>query len=439
VIARGSAESQRTETQVDDRHVPDFKGMVERIPAVVYLAEAGESGRWLYVSPAIEKILGYRAEEWMTDPLLWAKRLHPDDRERVLAEESMHLGSALKTAVTSDYRLIASDGSVVWVRDRAVAVEEPDRPPFYQGLLVEIGEQKAAEEELQSNERRFRSLLENATDLVGVLDSIATLRYVSPSVRSILGYEPKDIVGRSVFDLIHPDDAQMALERFVNLVSSDNREARREVRVRHVDGSVRWMEVNAINLLNDADVRGIVLNARETTEQRALEERLRHLAYHDSLTGLPNRTLFMDRVARSLSRLSRREHSIALMFLDLDDFKDINDRLGHRIGDEVLGHVAANLVVSLRPSDSAARLGGDEFGVLLDDLGGPEDAEKVAGRIFDQLAQPLTVRGHEITVVTSAGIAIGDTASLSADALLHAADEAMYKAKAQGKNRWQFA
>jgi diguanylate cyclase (GGDEF)-like protein/PAS domain S-box-containing protein len=412
--------------------------MIERLPAVVYLAEGGEAGRWLYVSPAIEDLLGFPPEDWMNDRLLWAKQLHPDDRDRVLSEESRDFAAIPESAVTSDYRLIASDGRVVWVRDRALVLNEPSRRPFYQGMLVEIGEQKAVEEALLRNERRFRSLLENATDVVGVLDSIATLTYVSPSISSILGYEPQKVTGRPVFDLIHDEDAKLALERFVNLVSSENREVRTEVRVRHGDGSLRWMEVHAVNLLSDPDVQGVVVNARETTERRTLEERLRHLAYHDSLTGLPNRALFMDRVARSLARLTRSDHSIALMFLDLDDFKNINDRLGHRIGDRVLGHVATNLQAGLRPTDSAARLGGDEFGVLLDDLQSRDDAEKVAVRVFEQLARPLDVEGHEISVVASAGIAIATTASVSADTLLHSADEAMYKAKAEGKNRWRF-
>jgi diguanylate cyclase (GGDEF)-like protein/PAS domain S-box-containing protein len=413
--------------------------MVERIPAVVYLAEAGESGRWLYVSRSIKDLLGYTAEEWAGNPALWAQCLHPDDRGRVLSEESRDFSPALQAPVTSDYRLIARDGRTIWVRDRAVAVDGEGTPGVYQGLLVEIEEQKEAEEKLQRSEGRFRSLLENATDVVAVLDSIATVKYVSPSLRSVLGYAPDDFVGLPIFDFVYTQDAEAALEQFVTLVSSEGSEYRSEVRVLHSDGSVRWMEVNAVNLLNDPAVEGVVLNARETTERRTLEERLRHLAYHDSLTGLPNRTLFMDRVARSLARLARSDHRVAILFLDLDDFKDINDRLGHRIGDELLAYVGKELEACLRPSDSAARLGGDEFGVLLDDLKDPEDAASVARRIFEQLSAPLAVRGHEIHVAASAGIAVGDRAAQSADALLHAADEAMYKAKAQGKNRWQFA
>jgi diguanylate cyclase (GGDEF)-like protein/PAS domain S-box-containing protein len=434
MVSQHSADWERA-SQVDDLRVTDFKGMVERIPAVVYLAEAGELGRWLFVSSSIEDLLGYTAREWAADPGLWAKCLHPEDRARVLSEEKKDLAPAEESPVSSDYRLIARDGRTVWVRDRAVVVEGG----IYQGLLVEIGEQKEVEDQLQQSEQRFRSLLENATDVVAVLDSIAVVKYVSPSLKSILGYAPDEVVGRPVFDFVYTQDAQAALEQFVALVSSDRSEYRTEVRVLHGDGSVRWMELHAVNLLDDPAVSGVVINARETTERRALEERLRHLAYHDSLTGLPNRTLFMDRAARSLARLARREHSIAVLFLDLDDFKDINDRLGHRIGDEVLAHVGKELEACLRPSDSAARLGGDEFGVLLDDLRDPEDAATVARRIFEQLAEPLKVRGHEIYVAASAGIAVGDGGVQSPDALLHAADEAMYKAKAEGKSRWQFA
>ena len=439
MVPRRADNVRRIETPSSELEVRDFRAIVERVPAVVYLAEAGENGKWLYVSPGIEPMLGFTPDEWAADPYLWSKQLHPDDRERVLTEENTQfVADASPSSI--DYRLIAKDGTTVWVRDRATVVEDRNgNGPYYQGLLVEIGALKSAEEALQQSEKRFKSLLEHGTDLVLVLDSIAEIRYASPSLESLLGYKPQDVIGRVVFEFLHPRDATVALERFVGVVSAEDRTEMGELRVRHADGSVRWMEVHALNLVHDESVDGVVVNCRDTTEQRVLEARLRHLAYHDALTGLPNRVLFTDRLTQALARLARSEHLIAVLFVDLDDFKVINDRYGHTVGDEVLAYAGQKIRKCLRPSDSAARLGGDEFALILEDLNDPKDAAVVAKRIFHELNNPLQLKGREIPLQMSIGMAIGESSQQTAESLLSEADKAMYKAKAGGKNRWQFA
>jgi diguanylate cyclase (GGDEF)-like protein/PAS domain S-box-containing protein len=439
LVFRRVEDAHGTEPSTADLHVQNFKAMVERVPAVVYVAEAGEDGKWLYVSPAIEGLLGFTPEEWAADPYLWSKRLHPEDRERVLKEEHSDLVESTAPS-SSDYRLLAKDGTVVWVRDRATVADDGNgRVAYYQGLLVEIGEQKAAEQALQQSERRFKSLLEHGTDLVLVLDSIGSIHYCSPSIQNLLGFGPEEVIGRVVFELIHPLDSKVALERFVRLVPSAKTTDMGELRVVHADKSVRWMEAHALNLLEDESVKGVVVNCRDTTERRVLEARLRHLAYHDSLTGLPNRVLFMDRLGQALARLARSGHMLAVLFIDLDDFKEINDHYGHAIGDEVLAIAAQKIGKCLRPSDSAARLGGDEFALVLEDLNEPDDAGIVAKRIFGQLEEPIEIKGNKIPLEVSIGVAIGESSEQQAEQLLIEADKAMYQAKAGGKHRWQYA
>jgi len=178
---------------------------------------------------------------------------------------------------------------------------------------------------------------------------------------------------------------------------------------------------------------GRVWSFRDITEHERLKQQLAHQALHDSLTGLPNKSLFRDRIDQSVARLNRSENRIAVLFVDLDDFKNVNDTLGHWAGDALLVQLSDRLTDQLRQSDTAARLGGDEFAVLVDDLGDDAVAVDVAQRIIDALRQPIVIATRRLTISASVGIAYGDK-SADTDELLRNADIAMYAAKASGKN-----
>ena len=293
-----------------------YRSVVERVPGVVYVAEAGQHGRWHFASSKIEDLLGYTADEWTSDPTLWMTRMHPADRERMmLAEVGDHERAEPKGRW--EYRLLAKDGRVVWViDDEAVISRDADgRPTMVQGILVDISDRKA------------------------------------------------------------------------------------------------------------------------------LEEQLRHQALHDPLTGLPNRVLFVDRLAHALVRRTGSD-SVAVLFLDLDDFKAINDSLGHAAGDELLRLVAERLLGVLRAEDTACRMGGDEFAFLLE--GAPrERIDAVVTRLLDALAEPFDLAGKTVTLTASVGVAFGtpDDAGAAgpeaADEILRDADTAMYAAKTMGKGRIQ--
>jgi diguanylate cyclase (GGDEF)-like protein len=211
-----------------------------------------------------------------------------------------------------------------------------------------------------------------------------------------------------------------------------------ECTLRHSDGSVRQFEILYTNLVDDEHVQGIVLNGRDVSERKRFEQQLAHQAFHDPVTGLPNRALFVDRVRHRLARSRRDNEGMAVIFLDLDDFKTINDSLGHAAGDQVLQAVAHRLTATIRASDTVARFGGDEFALLLEEVGSVQEAADTAERIMEAIGQPVSVADKQLTVHCSMGISVlDDDSPADSDELLRDADAAMYIAKRDGKDGYR--
>jgi diguanylate cyclase (GGDEF)-like protein/PAS domain S-box-containing protein len=292
----------------------------------------------------------------------------------------------------------------------------------------------------RESEARFRSLVQNASDVTMVLGADTVVSYVTPPVQRVLGWDPAELLGVELADLVHPEEAAYARAFYAEM---DGRHppgesaATVEWRVRHRDGSWRQFEVVNASLLDDDAVRGIVATLRDVTERRALERELEHQAFHDRLTGLANRALFRDRLEHALARRNRNQHPVAVLLLDLDDFKVVNDSLGHAAGDRLLVMVAERLRGHLRASDTTARLGGDEFAVLLDDPAAADEAMRVAERLIEVLAAPYQLDGRELFVRASIGVALAAATGQPADELLRDADMAMYAAKAQSRGGYQ--
>jgi diguanylate cyclase (GGDEF)-like protein/PAS domain S-box-containing protein len=291
----------------------------------------------------------------------------------------------------------------------------------------------------QRSEARFASLVQRSSDLITVVGADTTIIYQSPSCERVLGYQADELIGTRFDRLVGEDDAG----RLLRVLADGSAYARRdgeliECVLRHRDGSLRQFEILHTNLLDDEHVQGIVLNARDISERKAFEEQLSHQAFHDPVTNLPNRALFVERVRHAIGRARREERRLGVMFLDLDDFKTINDGLGHDAGDEALIDVAKRLSGSVRLSDTAARFGGDEFVVLLEDLADTDTAVEVAERILEDLRQPLVLAGKELSLRGSIGISILDAGSTAgADELIRDADAAMYIAKRDGKGGYR--
>ena len=266
----------------------------------------------------------------------------------------------------------------------------------YQTLTAEVEERKAAERALRASEERFRSLVQNSSDVISIVDADGGVRYHSESVRRVLGYDPAELVDGDPLTLVHPDDRERVARFVAEAALRPGVTAAETWRVRHRDGTWLHSETVAANLLEDPNVRGLVLNTRDVSDRKELEAQLVHQAFHDGLTGLANRTLFTERVEHALARSAQGD--LAVLFIDLDDFKHVNDSLGHAAGDQLLVAAARRLQGCLRPTDVAARLGGDEFAVLLERVTDAEAAATVAGRVLDTLHQPFGLNGRMLKI-----------------------------------------
>ncbi|HMK63715.1 MAG TPA: diguanylate cyclase, partial [Acidimicrobiales bacterium] len=297
-------------------------------------------------------------------------------------------------------------------------------------------QKEEAEDSMRVSEDRFRSLVQNSTDTTLVMGAEAVIVYASPATMSLLGRRPEEILGIRATELVHPEDRARVETQLGALLQTVSVTEPIQFRMCHANGTYRHAEAVVSDLRENPSVGGYVANLRDISERKEAESQLAHAALHDPLTGLPNRTLILDRADQMLVRARREFRPVAALFVDLDNFKDINDSLGHEAGDKVLQAVAARFVGILRASDTVGRLGGDEFVVLAEGASLGAGPEMVAERLHATLHEPFHLEGFAtlpLTVTASIGIAGGQRNS--AHELLRDADIALYRAKALGKNR----
>jgi diguanylate cyclase (GGDEF)-like protein/PAS domain S-box-containing protein len=456
----------------------DYRRLVERLPVIVYTAELGEQGKWRYVSPQVEEILGYSAEEFKNDPGLWARLLHPEDRERALAIESEdHLGDRSTTPV--EYRMRTRAGKVVWMLDEAVLEADENGVPVWHGVLYEISERKSAEAELQRafsqqavvaklGERALQdgdpeSLMRDAARLIGEVAGVhsACIWELGRDGRRLnlrAGLEDEVIgAGRRV-SAARDSHAGAALDSGTPAIVADwsNEERFTMPPVLRVVGAASSLAVMidgkdhpfGVLDLHAAEPNGFTAKdvpfvqaaanvLADAIERHASDQALRHRVLHDSLTGLPNRLSFVDALTDALRRATASGSPVGILFLDLDHFKLINDSLGHHAGDALLRAVAPRLRAHLRPGDVVARFGGDEFGILIDRLADEGEAIAIADRVAAAFAQPFSIDGVEHFVSASIGVAVARSSErqVNAELLIRDADAAMYRAKEGGRAR----
>jgi diguanylate cyclase (GGDEF)-like protein/PAS domain S-box-containing protein len=284
---------------------------------------------------------------------------------------------------------------------------------------------------LANSEQRLLALVQNGSDVVTVLNLDSTASFVSPSSKTVLGFAAEDLVGSRLVDLIHPDDVRVLVQLLANQRAGGDQEL--TLRMRHADGRTLVVQGMLTNLLADATVGGFVLTVRDVTERHALQERLTYQAFHDSLTGLANRQLFGDRLAHALQLRPGVAKPLVVLFCDLDDFKNVNDSLGHRVGDRVLEVVGQRIRSAVRVGDTAARLGGDEFAILMESTE-LDEAEVLAQRLVELIAEPIVIDGSVLPVSASVGMAQAVPGEISTEEALRNADVAMYSAKDRGKS-----
>ena len=409
-----------------------YRTLVEQLPLISYVDSAEHVvSEPSYLSPQVERILGYTPAEWLATPGIYERSIHPDDRERVLAEKqaAYDRGEPLRV----EYRMLAADGHLVWLEDRSVAVQPPEGgPAFRQGFALDITERKLAEDALRRAETRYRTLVEQLplTVYVDRLDEESSNIYASPQVQLLLGYSPEEWAsGSSLFmRRLHPDDRERV--RAAHARSHATSEPLNvEYRLVARDGRVVWVQDEG-RIIADPDGGNPVLQGYllDVTARRDAEEQLRHQAFHDPLTELPNRALFMDRVAHALVVRAGTADSVSVLFVDLDDFKAVNDGFGHPAGDALLRAVGQRLCECLPPTHTVARIGGDEFAILIEAGSGLPSAADAAQRILAGFQSAFEIEGREVFMTASVGLAAGD----DADGLLRSANVAMHRAKASG-------
>ena len=300
-----------------------------------------------------------------------------------------------------------------------------------QWMTVRENVRLLAERAHRQNEARFRSLVQHSSDVIIITRADGMIRFVSPSATRVFGYDPAEMLRHTIAELLHPDDRERAATFFRSVAQAPGVAGPVEWRFRQPDGSWLNAEILATNLLHDPSVKGIVLNTRDVSERRRLEEQLTHQAFHDPLTGLANRALFRDRVSHALALAQRRGSPVTVLYLDLDDFKNVNDSLGHAEGDRMLIAAAERFLACARTADTVARLGGDEFAILIE---GADGSEGLPERIAAAMSHPFSLSGNQLRVTVSIGVASAAPGE-SADDLLRNADMAMYSAKRHGKGR----
>jgi diguanylate cyclase (GGDEF)-like protein/PAS domain S-box-containing protein len=411
--------------------------MAANIPGSVYRAVLHPDGTTSmpYISPGVREVTGIAPEEVMARPQLLTEIIHPEDKSSY--DSSVAASSASLLPCDRQYRIVLNSGEVKWVQDSARFSKNENGDIIVDGVALDISGRKQAESALRQREQRFRSLIENATDITIILDAQGIFRYISPSVKRILGYSPHHAIGRSALGTVHPDDCATIAQTLHKAIENPKRsQLPLEYRVRHRNGSWCYVEAVATNLLHDPAVKGIVINCHDITQRKLAEEQLLHDAFHDALTGLPNRALFTDRLEHALKLAKRRkDYLFAVLFLDLDRFKVVNDSLGHAIGDQLLVAIARRLETCLRAGDTVARLGGDEFVLLLEDIDGVNEATNIVNRLQKKITSPILLDGHEVFITASIGIALSSGEYEEPTNLLRDADTAMYRAKELGRAR----
>jgi diguanylate cyclase (GGDEF)-like protein/PAS domain S-box-containing protein len=391
-----------------------------------------------------ERMLGYRAADvvGLHRPDLFHD---PEELARLATEFGVPVGAVLghgtraKHTDTRDWTLVRSDGVKLPVSLAITGIRTPDgRLTGYLGIGRDITAERQAARELRDAEERFRNAFDKAPIGKALVSTDGRFTRVNTALCEIIGYPEHDLLGTTFQSLTHPDDLDADLEQMHRLLARQSEAYVMEKRYRHAAGHYIWALLSVSLVWDEAgEPLYFVAQIQDISEQKRISERLTDLSLHDPLTGLANRVLFADRLAHAVERSRRTKERIAVLFIDLDRFKDVNDSLGHAAGDELLRQAAERMLRAVRPADTIARLGGDEFTVLCEDLDAVNDAGWVADRLSDTLERPFDLFGSEMRIGVSIGIAVAD-AHDSAETVLAKADAAMYRTK-NDRREWQGA
>lgn len=427
--------TQRKHNEEALRHARSFlDSIVEHIPDMVFVKDARDL-RCVLVNRTGKQLFGITDDECRGKG--YEALFLPAQAAQMVARDYEVLASKQPLDIPEETILLASGDARVLHTQKIPMLDAHGNAEYLLTISQDISERKQVEQALRASEQRFRLIAENVSDLIAVVNSNGKRLYNSPSYRYLFGDDVL-LPGSDSFAQIHVDDREQVIQHFHDTVKTGQG---RPAQFRFIlpDGNVRFIESQGNAVRSESgEVDRIIIVSRDVTDRLSADERLRHLAHHDLLTDLPNRVLMRDRIEQSLMQAQRSITRAAILFIDLDHFKNINDLLGHTVGDQLLREVAQRLKRCVRESDTVSRQGGDEFIVLLQGLPKRAIVVATAEKILEAFSQPFTVGNHTLEVTASIGVSVYPDDGVDAETLLRNADTAMYHAKASGRHGYQF-
>ena len=429
-IIHDVTERRRAE-QALQRSEEKYRVIFDYAPVGIY--QSTRDGTIVTANAALARMLGYdSAEELLTRNL--DRDVYAEAGQR---DELIRRFEPFGYANNVELQWRRKDGSPIWVQLNAHGIRSSHGTTYFEGFVYDVSERKRAEESVSAANAQLlkhSAAMTASMDGIGIIDDRLEFTYANDSLARLFGFpDPQAMLGRSLCDLYEPHEQVRLITSVVPLVQQHGR-WRGEATGLRTDGTGFPQEISLTAIAGDNSTVCVV---RDITERTYAEEQIKHLAYHDALTNLPNRLLFKDRLSVALSHANREGTSLAVLFLDLDRFKVINDSLGHNIGDQLLQAVATRVGACVRDSDTVARLGGDEFTILLPRLQRSQDVAPIAGKIIEAVRHPFHIEGREFYITTSIGISVYPEDGADAETLIKNADTAMYQAKELGRDNYQ--
>jgi len=408
-----------------------YRTLAEKSPIGIFIVQ---NGLFVWANRRFQENTGYPIREILGKDSLFM--VHPEDREfvRQSARFMMHAGSM----IPYEYRVVTRDGEILWYVGTVTSIEYKYRHATL-GSQMDISQQKRAEDALKQSEDRSRSIVDNIPDAYYEVDLRGNLQFCNDAYLKLFGYRRPEMLGLNFRGYVDKKHADGALRSFSQVYKTGKPVKKMDWKIINKNGDSRHVELS-VSLFRDAHgrpagFRGII---RDITARRKEEELIRSQALHDHLTGLSNRMLFYDRLHMAMKRARRSHKMVGVMMLDLDHFKDINDRWGHAAGDTLLREVAGRLLSIVRDTDTVSRPGGDEFCIALPSINSRSDVMQVAEKIVEAFHVPVQLEAGPVVVTASVGAALYPESGEDMDTLIQKADKAMYSAKSQGRNRYCF-
>ncbi|MFS0864658.1 EAL domain-containing protein [Fredinandcohnia sp. 179-A 10B2 NHS] len=388
----------------------------------------------IFVSKGIEKLIGYTTVEFYENYSFWISIIHPDDRQKSLEfYEDALSGKPYNTEI----RFVSKYGKIVWVYFSGTPVSNAKNEVVkINGVVVDITERKKAESMLEESENRYRNVVELSPNLI-LIHQHEKIVYANPATIKALGLvNPDELVGQSIYNFVHPSSKEKVVVRSNEIYKNKTVDNYTEYKIVRTDGKIIHLEIAGNEIMYNGEP-AIMVVANDISAKKEYEKSIKFMAYHDALTSLPNRHMFNEYLEKAIARSSRDKQELAIMYIDLDRFKFINDSMGHEAGDQLLKQVSGRLSGSVRKGDLVSRQGGDEFAILLENVD-ETIIREISERILESFSHPFSIQNQQQYTTPSIGISIFPMDGNDKETLLSKADTAMYLAKKRGKNNYQF-